>query len=395
MKITNFLALGICLLFGSCTMQKSTVQVNDKGTEWEWNKGTIVVKTPERPAGQESVIGLALPKMEVVRVGFVGLGMRGPGAVSRFTYIPGTQIVALCDYEKERAEKCQKYLKEASLPKAAVYSGDKGYEELCKRDDIDLVYIATPHSHHYLHAKMCLEAGKNVLCEKAFTVNADQARKLFALAKEKNLLITEAIWTRYMPSRKMIDDIISSGVIGEVTAVTANLNYAISEVERIRKPELAGGALLDVGVYTINFASMVLGDKLKNVQATAIFREGVDMLDTIAMVFEGDRMATLQCGAREISDRMGSIFGTKGYIQVQNINNPEKITVFDKEHKEVAAYLPPAQITGYEYEVEACARAIAQGEKECPEMPHDETVRVMEIMDGIRKSWGYEIPLYE
>ena len=141
--------------------------------------------------------------------------------------------------------------------------------------------------------------------------------------------------------------------------------------------------------------SMVLGDKLKNVQATAIFREGVDMLDTIAMVFEGDRMATLQCGAREISDRMGSIFGTKGYIQVQNINNPEKITVFDKEHKEVAAYLPPAQITGYEYEVEACARAIAQGEKECLEMPHDETVRVMEIMDGIRKSWGYEIPLYE
>ena len=395
MKITNFLALGICLLFGSCTMQKSTVQVNDKGTEWEWNKGTIVVKTPERPAGQESVIGLALPKMEVVRVGFVGLGMRGPGAVSRFTYIPGTQIVALCDYEKERAEKCQKYLKEASLPKAAVYLGDKGYEELCKRDDIDLVYIATPHSHHYLHAKMCLEAGKNVLCEKAFTVNADQARKLFALAKEKNLLITEAIWTRYMPSRKMIDDIISSGVIGEVTAVIANLNYAISEVERIRKPELAGGALLDVGVYTINFASMVLGDKLKDVQATAIFREGVDMLDTIAMVFEGDRMATLQCGAREISDRMGSIFGTKGYIQVQNINNPEKITVFDKEHKEVAAYLSPAQITGYEYEVEACARAIAQGEKECPEMPHDETVRVMEIMDGIRKSWGYEIPLYE
>ena len=133
----------------------------------------------------------------------------------------------------------------------------------------------------------------------------------------------------------------------------------------------------------------------RKIKATAIFREGVDMLDTTAMVFEGDRMATLQCGAREISDRMGSIFGTKGYIQVQNINNPEKITVFDKEHKEVAAYLPPAQITGYEYEVEACARAIAQGEKECPEMPHDETVRVMEIMDGIRKSWGYEIPLYE
>ena len=140
---------------------------------------------------------------------------------------------------------------------------------------------------------------------------------------------------------------------------------------------------------------MVLGDKLKDVQATAIFKDGVDILDTIAMVFEGDKMATLQCGACEISDRMGSIFGTKGFIQVQNINNPEKITVFDQNYKEVASYLPPAQITGYEYEVEACARAIADGEKECPEMPHGETVRVMEIMDEIRKSWGYEIPLYE
>ena len=119
-------------------------------------------------------------------------------------------------------------------------------------------------------------------------------------------------------------------MIGEVTAVTANLSYTISHVERIRKPELAGGALLDVGVNPINFASMVLGDKVKDVKATAIF----DILDSIAMVFEGDRMATLQCGAREISDRMGSIFGTRGYMQVQNINNPEKITVFDTEHKE-------------------------------------------------------------
>ena len=320
------------------------------------------------------------------------IGILGAGgiAVQMAKTVAGMKDVENYAVAARSLERAQAFVEKYGFSKA--YGS---YEEMLADPQVDLVYIATPHSHHYLHAKMCLEAGKNVLCEKAFTVNADQARKLFALAKEKNLLITEAIWTRYMPSRKMIDDIISSGVIGEVTAVTANLNYAISEVERIRKPELAGGALLDVGVYTINFASMVLGDKLKDVQATAIFREGVDMLDTIAMVFEGDRMATLQCGAREISDRMGSIFGTKGYIQVQNINNPEKITVFDKEHKEVAAYLPPVQITGYEYEVEACARAIAQGEKECPEMPHDETVRVMEIMDGIRKSWGYEIPLYE
>lgn len=269
------------------------------------------------------------------------------------------------------------------------------YEEMLADDEVELVYIATPHSHHYLHAKMCLEAGKNVLCEKAFTVNAEQAQKLFDLAKEKKLLITEAIWTRYMPSRKMINDIIESGVIGEVTAVTANLSYTVSHVERIRKPELAGGALLDVGVYPINFASMVLGDKVKDVKATAIFQNGVDILDSIAMVFEGDRMATIQCGAREISDRMGSIFGTRGYMQVQNINNPEKITVFDTEHKEVASYVVPEQISGYEYEVESCMEAIQEGKLECPEMPHAETIRIMKIMDDIRKSWNYEIPCIE
>ena len=269
------------------------------------------------------------------------------------------------------------------------------YEEMLADDEVELVYIATPHSHHYLHAKMCLEAGKNVLCEKAFTVNAEQAQKLFDLAKEKKLLITEAIWTRYMPSRKLINDIIESGVIGEVTAVTANLSYTVSHVERIRKPELAGGALLDVGVYPINFASMVLGDKVKDVKATAIFQNGVDILDSIAMVFEGDRMATLQCGAREISDRMGSIFGTRGYMQVQNINNPEKITVFDTEHKEVASYVVPEQISGYEYEVESCMKAIQEGKLECPEMPHAETIRIMKIMDDIRKSWNYEIPCIE
>ena len=127
-------------MLSACSPQAPTVHTTDKGTQWEWNEGTIVVKSPERPAGQKSVIGLTAPKMEVVRVGFVGLGMRGPGAVSRFTHIPGTQIVALCDYDPKRAEACQNILKKASMPKAAIYSGETGYEELCKRDDIDLVY---------------------------------------------------------------------------------------------------------------------------------------------------------------------------------------------------------------------------------------------------------------
>ena len=116
MKNFKFLLLSACVALAACTTQKSSEQqISDKGTKWNWDKGTIVVETPERPAGQTSVIELALPKMETVRVGFVGLGMRGPGAVERFTYIPGVEIVALCDYEKERAENCQKYLQKASI----------------------------------------------------------------------------------------------------------------------------------------------------------------------------------------------------------------------------------------------------------------------------------------
>ena len=154
------------------------------------------------------------------------IGILGAGgiAVQMAKTVAGMKDVENYAVAARSLERAQAFAEKYGFSKA--YGS---YEEMLADPLVDLVYIATPHSHHYLHAKMCLEAGKNVLCEKAFTVNADQARKLFTLAKEKNLLITEAIWTRYMPSRKMIDDIISSGVIGEVTAVTANLNYAISE----------------------------------------------------------------------------------------------------------------------------------------------------------------------
>jgi predicted dehydrogenase len=263
---------------------------------------------------------------------------------------------------------------------------------MLRDEEIDLVYIATPHSHHFEHAKMSLMAGKNVLCEKAFTVTAEQARTLFALAEEKKLLITEAIWTRYMPSRKMIDDIIKSGVIGEVTSLTANLSYELDGVERLWTPELAGGALMDLGVYTINFSRMIFGENMTDISASAVFKNGVDMTDSITMVFDGDKVATTQASAYAAGDRRGAIFGTKGFIEVTNINNPEEIKVFDMEYKEIASYLPPKQITGYEYEVEACDRAIANGDLECPEMPHAETIKILEIMEDIRKSWGYEIP---
>lgn len=157
---------------------------------WPYHRnenGTFVTEVPERPEGQENALGLAVEKMPVVRVGFVGLGMRGPGAVERWTYIPGTEIVALCDYDEGRAQKCQKYLQDANMPEAAVYSGEYGYEELCKRDDIDIVYIATDWLHHFPVAKCALENGKHVAIEVPSAMNLTEIWDLINLSESKRL----------------------------------------------------------------------------------------------------------------------------------------------------------------------------------------------------------------
>lgn len=217
MNTVKALALGMCMALGACAAQHDAgLQTNEHGTKWEWNKGTIKVVCPERPAGQKSALGLTVPKMEVVRVGFVGLGMRGPGAVERFTYIPGTQIVALCDYEKPRAEACQKFLQKASLPKAAIYSGEKGYEELCQRDDIDLVYIAADWMHHFPIAKYALEHGKNVAIEVPSAMNLEQCWELINLSEKtrKHCMILENCCYDWFEMNTL--NMAQHGVFGEI-----------------------------------------------------------------------------------------------------------------------------------------------------------------------------------
>ena len=156
-------------------------------TKWHWNKGKIVIETPQRPEGQKDVLGLALPKKKVVRIGLVGLGMRGPGAVENFSLIPGVQVVALCDYEEKRAVKQNERLRKNGLAPAAVYYGEKGYEALCKRPDIDLVYIATDWEHHAIVAKCALENGKNVADEVPSAMNLQECWDLINLAEQKQL----------------------------------------------------------------------------------------------------------------------------------------------------------------------------------------------------------------
>ena len=269
------------------------------------------------------------------------------------------------------------------------------YEALVADPAVDLIYIATPHSHHYEQIKLCINAGKAVLCEKSFTGNARQAAEVLKLAEEKKVLLTEAIWTRYMPSRQIVNEIMASGEIGELVTLNANLGYAISSVERIQKLELAGGALLDLGVYTLNFASMFFGDDVVRMESSVEkFESGTDRSENITLYYRDGRTATLQSNAQVNLSRRGCVYGTKGTIIIDNINNPHFIDIYaniqnSEERRRIEV---PQQITGYEYQVEACIRALAAGEIECPEMPHSETLHIMKVMDQLRKDWNMVYP---
>lgn len=286
------------------------------------------------------------------------------------------------------------------LEKAKVFAKEHGfthafgsYEEMLADDEIELVYIATPHSHHYTHMKMCLDAGKHILCEKSFTVNAKQAEEIFRIAEEKDLLVTEAIWTRYMPSRKMINDLLAEKVIGDVRKMTANLSYPLCDRERVMKPELAGGALLDVGIYPLNFAYMHFGNDVSSIQsAVQLTDAGVDGENAMILLYQDGRMAVLNSGIHGKSDSQGIFYGSHGLMVVENINNPEKIMVYDKDRNLLRDIKVPEQISGYEYEITETINCIHKGRRECPSMPHAETLRMMRVMDTLREQWGMRYP---
>ena len=298
---------------------------------------------------------------------------------------------------QKRGENVEPYAVGArELSRAEAFAREQGfekaygsYEELVSDPEVDLVYVATPHSMHCEHTRLALEHGKNVLCEKAFTMNAGQAEEVIALAEKKGLLLAEAIWPRYMPSRQMILDLIDSGVIGTVTSLSANLGYPLTHVERMVRPELCGGALLDLGVYPLNFACMAFPGEIRDVASACVkWETGVDAQNSFTLTFEDGRMAVLYSSMLVQSDRLGVINGDKGYMEVQNINNPEEIRIFDLQRNCIRTIPVPEQINGYEYEVLACREALEKGWTECPQMPHAETLRMMKVMDGLRKSWG-------
>ena len=190
-------------------------------------------------------------------------------------------------------EKAQRFREKWGFEKA--YGS---YEQMLSDPEVDLVYVATPHSFHLAHARRCIDFGKPVLLEKPMTVSADQARELFAYAEEKNVFITEAIWTRYMPSHKIIRQLLDSGVIGTPHMIMADLSYPISHVPRMTTPALAGGSLLDIGIYCLNFASMVFGDDIADIRGTCTYCDtGVDCQDSITLTYRDADLPAKRAGA--------------------------------------------------------------------------------------------------
>ena len=318
--------------------------------------------------------------MEKFNVGIIGAGHIAEKMAFTLNRMEDAAAYAVASRSLEKAENF-----------ASAHGVEKAYgsyEELLDDPQVDLVYVATPHSLHLRHVKMCLEKGRPVLCEKAFMLNRAEAEEAIRLSEEKDVFLAEAIWTRYMPFRKTVRDVIDSGRIGRPMMLTAHLGYPVVHKERIINPALGGGALLDLGVYVVNFALMMFGDGISGISSTCIKADtGVDLQESITFTWPDGKMAVMQATALCASERQAIICGDKGYIILDNINNPLKAEIWSAGHVLEETLHAPEQITGFEYQVRACISAIREGRIETDFMPHSETLRVMELMDTVRTRW--------
>ena len=175
--------------------------------------------------------------------------------------------------------------------------------------------------------------------------------------------------------------------------MTSAFGFPLTHVDRLMNPELAGGALLDLTVYPITAALMVIDGEVKDIQASAVMSErGIDLQDSVTLTFENGKMAVLHTSMLDRTSCESIISGTDGFIKLNNVNNPSVISLYNSEREMIASYDVPEQINGYEYEVLACKKALEEGRIECPEMPHEEIIRVMEITDKIREIWDMTFP---
>lgn len=268
------------------------------------------------------------------------------------------------------------------------------YEELVNDPQVDVVYVATPHSHHYAHARLAIEHGKAVICEKAFAANFREAESLIMLARKHNVFLMEALWTRFMPITRRVREVLDSGIVGRARLVSASLCWSMTEVPRISRADLCGGALLDLGVYCLNFADMFVDGNITTITSNVVKGgEDVDWISTASLLYDNGCIANLQCSACCYQDKRGIIGCENGRIEVDAVNWPKQVTVYDASGKVIDQWgIPDDQVSGYEYEFLAAQEALDNGWIEHPLMPHSTTLRLMKVMDTLRQQWGVTYP---
>ena len=325
---------------------------------------------------------------QILRVGIVGAGWIAEKAAITLNGLQDCEAYAIGSRTLEKAE--------AFAAKWNIPQAYGSYEALLADSDVDLVYVATPHSHHYDVTKAALLAGKPCLVEKAFMANARQANEIIDLAHRQQVFLAEAIWTRYQPVVTTIRQLISSGRIGEPRLLTATLGYSMGDKPRIMRPDLCGGALLDLGVYALNFTRMFFPADIVSIDGTCVKSQtGMDLTNSMTLVLADGMLCNLQSSAQCVGDNIGVIAGTEGNLIIDNINNPQTVTVNGPDRTYVETIRVPRQITGYEYQFQACRQALIDGLLEPREMPHAETLYIMQLMDGLRRKWDVRYPMDE
>ena len=255
-----------------------------------------------------------------MRVGIIGTGWIAEKAAITLNNLTVCEAYAVGSRSQETADR---FAAKWNIAKAFG-----SYAELIANPEIDIVYVATPHSHHYDVTREALLAGKPCLVEKAFMANARQGKEIIDLAHQRKVFLAEAIWTRSQPVVGMVRALISSGRIGEPRLVTATLGYSMGEKPRIMRPDLCGGALLDLGVYALNFVRMFFDADIVNIESQCVkSATGMDLTNAMSLALSNGVLCNLQSSAACVGDNIGVIAGTEGNLIIDNINNPQTITV--------------------------------------------------------------------
>lgn len=324
--------------------------------------------------------------MQKIRWGILATGGIARTFAEDLKRVEGAELVAVGSRTKESAE--------AFARQYGVARAYGSYEELVQDPDVDVIYVASLHNGHMEHVLLCLNAGKAVLNEKPFTVNADETEELIRTARSRGLFLMEAMWTRYLPAIRKVKEWIAEGRIGEVRAINANFGYkGERDLDgRLLNPLKAGGALLDVGIYPVSFASMVFGEQPERIASQAFIGEtGVDEHNAMLFTYPGGRSATLNSAVQLQLNNFCDIFGTEGKIHVPNFWMARS-AVLDVPGREPEHFEYTGDRIGYAFEAEEVGRCLREGLTESPDMPLDETLAIMRTMDEIRRQWGLRYP---